>query len=76
MQRLLTPKPVRMEIFDLSGRQVYQVERELLSGGYSELWDGRGNDGVVVSPGLYILQISTKADDAGGPRSRIISVAY
>ncbi len=76
VQRLLTPKPVRMEIFDLSGRQIYQVERELLSGGYSELWDGRGNDGVIVSPGLYILQISTKADDAGGPRSRIISVAY
>ena len=76
VQRLLTPKPVRLEIFDLNGRRLHLTERQLSSGGYSQQWDGRGDNGQMVPPGLYLLRISTDADDAGAARTRLVSVAY
>ena len=76
VQRLLTPKPVRLEIFDLNGRRLRLIERPLLSGGYSQQWDGRADGGQIVPPGLYVLRLSVEADDAGSARMRIVSVAY
>ena len=76
LQRLLTPKPVRLEIFDLTGQRVRRIEQNLSSGGYSQQWDGRDDAGATVPPGLYMLRISTEADDAGAARTRIISVVY
>ncbi len=76
VQRLLTPKPVRLEIFDLNGRCLRLIERHLLSGGYSQQWDGRADAGQMVPPGLYVLRISAEADDAGSAQTRIVSVAY
>lgn len=76
VQRLLTPKPVRLEVFDLNGRRLRLIERHLLSGGYSQQWDGRADGGQIVPPGLYLLRISAEADDAGSAQMRIISVAY
>jgi hypothetical protein len=76
VQRLLTPKPVRLEIFDLNGRRLRLIERHLSSGGYSQQWDGRADGGQIVPPGLYVLRISAEADDAGSARTRIVSVAY
>jgi hypothetical protein len=76
VQRLLTPKPVRLEVYDLNGRRLHLIERQLSSGGYSQQWDGRDESGQIVPPGLYILRISTEADDAGEARTRLVSVAY
>ena len=76
VQRLLTPKPVYLEIFDLNGRHLRLIERHLPSGGYSQQWDGRDDAGQIVPPGLYLLRISTEADRAGEAQTRIVSVAY
>ena len=76
VQRLLTPRPVLVEIFELNGRRLHRTERLLSSGGYSQSWDGRDDGGQIVPPGLYILRISTKADDAGAAQTRIVSVVY
>ena len=76
VQRLLTPKPVHLGIFDLNGRRLRLIERQLSSGGYSQQWDGRDDAGQVVPPGLYLLRISTDADHAGEAQTRIVSVAY
>ena len=76
VQRLLTPKPVQLEIFDLNGRRLRLIERQLSSGGYSQQWDGRDDIGQVVPPGLYLLRISAEADHAGEAQMRIVSVAY
>ena len=76
VQRLLAPRPVNLEIFDLSGRRLRIIERNLSSGGYSQQWDGRDDAGQMVPPGLYLLRISTEADDVGKARTRLISVAY
>lgn len=76
IQRLLAPRPVHLEIFDLNGRCLRFIERHLSSGGYSQQWDGRDDAGQIVPPGLYILRISTAADHAGDPQTRIVSVVY
>ncbi len=76
VQRLLTPKPVYLEIFDLNGRCLHFIELRLSSGGYSQQWDGRDDAGQIVPPGLYMLRISTEADHAGKAQTRIVSVAY
>ena len=76
IQRLLTPKPVYLEIFDLNGRRLRLIERLLSSGGYSQQWDGRDDAGQIVLPGLYLLRISTEADHAGEAQTRVVSVAY
>ena len=76
VQRLLVPKAVNLEIYDLNGRRVRRTERQLSSGGYSQQWDGRNDAGQRVAPGLYILRISTQADEPGASPMRLISVAY
>ena len=76
VQRLVTPRPVRLEIFDLGGRRLRLIEQELASGGYSRQWDGRDDNGQVVPPGIYILSLSTDADHAGQAQTRIVAVAY
>ena len=76
IQRLLTPRPVHLEIFDLNGWCLRFIERDLSSGGHSQQWDGRDDAGQVVPPGLYMLRISAEADHAGEPQTRIVSVAY
>lgn len=76
VQRLLTPRPVRLDIYDLSGRRMRRLERSVASGGYSVTWDGRDEDGTTVAPGLYVLRLSAEADDAGSAVLRLIGVAY
>jgi len=76
VQRLLVPKAVHLEIYDLNGKRVHRIERQLASGGYSQQWDGRNDAGQRVPPGLYILRIYTEADEVGASPMRLISVAY
>jgi len=76
VQRLLIPRPLKIEIFDLGGRQVKSLRQNADSGGYTQTWDGRDNAGGRVAPGLYLLRISTEADAAGSAQVRLISVAY
>ncbi|MBT5055540.1 MAG: hypothetical protein HOM68_03270 [Gemmatimonadetes bacterium] len=76
LQRLLAPRSVRVEIFDLTGRRLHHAERQLASGGYSQPWDGRDDGGILVPPGLYILRVSVEADDAESVQMRVVSVAY
>ena len=76
VQRLLTPKQVQLEVFDLNGRRLRSIELMLSSGGYARQWDGRSDSGQIVPPGIYVLRIETDADDAGGALMRTIAVAY
>ncbi len=76
IQRLLTPRPVHLEIFDLNGRRLRFIERDLSSGGHSQQWDGRDDAGQLVPPGLYLLRISAEADHVGEAQMRVVSVAY
>ena len=75
--RLADAGAVEVEIFDLSGRSVRRLYsgRES-SGHYLRPWDGRGDDGSVVAPGLYLFQVRLDADRGTTRDSGFIAVVY
>jgi hypothetical protein len=58
---IVEPAPVRLLVFDLSGRVVRRVldSAEQGAGSYSATWDGRDEDGSRVVPGLYFFCLET-----------------
>ena len=73
---VLAPRPLRLRLFDLAGRLVYQQEEQGLAGQQRFRWDGRGEAGERVPPGLYILQLHIAGDAQEETARRLISVAY
>ncbi len=73
-------KPLQVGIHDLSGRRVRELSftPEAPSGRHSITWDGRGEDGRLVVPGIYLLRVDvpTDADNAGSTAITTISVIY
>jgi hypothetical protein len=49
----------RLEVLDLSGRRLWQVESELEAGPHTQRWDGRGERGASVGAGLYFVRLVT-----------------
>jgi len=75
--KLVTPRPIRVHIYDLAGRQV----RELASGEglaqrYRWVWDGRDQADRLVRPGTYVVQIEVEGDSRTQTVYRILPVAY
>lgn len=80
------PKPLRIAIFELSGRKVRTVVDVVTGvnpffgdprgGGKAFTWDGRDDNGKVVLPGIYILQVSLDVDNGGQFITKTITVAY
>lgn len=55
---LARPCQVRLEIFDLLGRQVRGIARELGVGTQAIAWDLRDDHGSPVRAGMYIWRIT------------------
>ena len=54
------PQPVRLEIFDVSGRLVRTlVDRSLPPGEFEVRWDGRTDRGEKVAAGVYFYRLTT-----------------
>jgi hypothetical protein len=68
---------VDVRIYDLSGRLVRVVDAaSYASGRYRRQWDGRNEQGNVVSPGIYIYTIDVVADAGDAAKGGTIAVAY
>jgi hypothetical protein len=53
---------IRIDLYDVGGRQVARVESSGLAAGASVVhWDARDDGGRPVAAGLYIAQLSTTA---------------
>ena len=73
---VLAPRPLRLRLYDLAGRVVYQRSEDGSAGQRRLNWDGQNPDGRRVAPGLYLVEILV-AGDAGDERIQsIVSVAY
>lgn len=71
-------RPVRVEVFDLSGRRVWLLEGNE-DGLAQVLWDGRDGAGRLVRPGLYVVRVAVQVDAEGERETsatRSIGVAY
>ncbi len=57
---------VRIDIFDLQGRQVDRIEKQMTSPGFRAepiRWDGVSSDGRPLSNGMYIYRLMIKGPD-------------
>jgi hypothetical protein len=63
--------PVRLEIFDVSGRRVATIlEKTLAPGSYAVRWSGRGESGRLLASGVYFMRLS--AGDTVASRKMIL----
>jgi|SaaInl4_150m_RNA_FD_contig_91_208634_length_11134_multi_3_in_0_out_0_1 hypothetical protein len=75
--RALNPVPVEITLFDLSGRTVRRLQtRGMMNGPQSVIWNGRGDGGQLVPPGLYLLKLSVDTDTGSEEQTRLVGVAY
>jgi len=58
--RLTQPEFVRLAIVDASGRTVRTLQNAMMAtGDHTQIWDGRGDAGGDVAPGLYFVTLRT-----------------
>ena len=51
---------VKLVVYDLQGREVKVLVDRYESAGYKAVeWDGRNNDGDMVSSGIYLYRVNT-----------------
>jgi len=51
--------PVRLGVYDLSGRRVTEIEREYEAGVHRLMWNGKGEGNSELSSGVYLYRIET-----------------
>ncbi len=57
---MATAGPVRVRVFDASGRLVRSLKDGVLKSGAHELrWDGRNTQGALVAAGVYLVRVET-----------------
>ena len=74
---------IRIAAFDVSGRRVATVfDHHGDSGPYAGdkyaglNWDGRGDDGDLLPPGLYIVRLEVEGDARSSTAVRTVGIAY
>ena len=73
---VLTLRPLRLRLYDLAGRPVYDRSEDSRAGLRELVWDGRDSRGDWVAPGLYVLEILVEGDAGDEKMQALISVAY
>jgi hypothetical protein len=69
---LRSPKYLRVEVLDLSGRTVWSSpSRFFVTGTHTLEWDGRTTSGAVPPPGVYFVRVSGSSFEATGRVARI-----
>ena len=75
--KLVTPRPIRVHIYDLAGRQIRVLDSgDGLARRYRFTWNGRDGAGALVKPGTYLVQIEIAGDSQTETVQRIVPVAY
>jgi len=75
--------PVSANVYSLDGNlvRVISEDRQLSSGKYTMIWDGRDESGQLASPGNYIVHMKVDTDIEGAKIeqaavTKVVSVAY
>lgn len=74
--QLLTPVPIRLEVFDLRGRTVYAAQLRQGAGHFTTTWSGAGAGGQLVPPGLYLYRLQVSEERGGERHGGTVAVAY
>lgn len=79
--KIAVEKSMFVELYDLSGRRVQRLTSPagVPVGEQSLTWDGRGDNGDLVPPGLYLARFGLDVDatdDRGATVTRMVAVTY
>ena len=75
--QLTEEAPVRVRIYDLSGRLIRTLYAgDDRSGRYRWRWDGKDEAGKRVSPGIYLIRVCVEADALQDSKVGLVSVVY
>ena len=71
-------RPVAIEVYDLSGRQIRVIhDGPEANGQYTDkTWDGRNEHGQLVPPGLYLVHIKVRGDAKVEEKAHAVGVIY
>ena len=68
---------VQLEIYDLSGRRIAQIQTDDSTAGSLQVeWDGRDSQGQVAPPGIYLYRLAIDLDNTSTERSGTLSLVY
>ena len=73
---VLAPRPLRLRIYDLAGRQRAERSAAVTAGAQRLAWDGRDRSGALVPPGLYVVELHIAGDARQQRIRRAIPVVY
>ena len=82
LHEVSAPRDLRLRVYDVSGRLVRQLDRQLaIRGLFGEgvedpVWSGLDEGGGLVAPGIYLYRISLDTDEGRKEKVGTISVAY
>jgi hypothetical protein len=77
VREVITRRPLQVALYDLSGRLVRTLAAEQVKTGTVErTWDGRGADGGLVAPGVYLYRIQLETDEGTEKLVGTVVVAY
>jgi flagellar hook assembly protein FlgD len=66
-----------VSVYDVTGRKVRQLSESLMQNGRIELyWDGRDDEGILLSPGNYIVQSEIHSDRGVDRQTSNLIIAY
>lgn len=51
---------INIDLFNRLGQRVRSITRSVQPGSYTELWDGRSDQGLLVASGIYVAQFRGK----------------
>lgn len=78
--KIAVEKSLFVELYDLSGRRLRRLTlpASIPVGEQTLTWDGRGDNGDLVSPGLYLARFGIDVDDDDGSAvaTRLVAVTY
>ena len=74
---VLNQVEVQLEIYDLSGRRIAQIQTGGSTAGSLQVeWDGRDSQGQVAPPGIYLYRLAIDLDNTSAERSGTLSLVY
>ena len=73
---VLEPRPLRLRLYDLSGRIAFEQQTFTRAGEHALSWDGSDGNGHLAVPGIYIAEVFIDGDAHQQSLRRTISVAY
>ena len=73
---VLSERPLRVRVYDLSGHRVWEQEAVGVAGHRQVSWDGRTGSGQLLPPGLYVVEVIIEGDVRQTARRKLVALAY